>query len=381
MKILLSTDAYACITNGVVTSVKNLRKELIELGHDVRVLTLSPTNTSYIDEKEKIFYLGSFDLSKIYPNARFTPYLKSPIISEIINWKPDIIHSQSEFTTFYISTLIKNKLFIPQVHTCHTLYEDLTHYFSKHEFIGKKFAINFTKNISKKTTSFIVPSIKTKNKIIKYGIKKPIHIVASGLDAKNFDKNYSTEDIRKLKRSLFIDEEKKVLLFVGRLGKEKNTLELLQFLNKINNHKYYFIIAGDGPEKNKLEEFSKNSRMDYVRFPGFIPNEKINIYYQMADIFLSASTSETQGLTYVEALFNGLPILCRDDTCLRGPVVQHKTGYRYSSFDEFKNKLNNMLDNDNNMERMSKICKIHAKENYSSTAFANNILDVYKEYV
>ncbi|WP_300410347.1 glycosyltransferase [Lagierella sp.] len=381
MKILISTDAYAAITNGVVTSVKNLRQELLKLGHDVKILTLSPSTESYIDREENIIYLGSFDISILYPDARFTLAWKSPLIDEILEWHPDIIHSQSEFTTFHIARIIKKKLHIPHVHTYHTLYEDYTHYFSKSETIGKMLVEKFTKTISDKTTAFIVPTIKTKNIIQDYGLTKPIHIVPTGLEEEKFEKVYTSEETDALREKIGIPIENKVLLFVGRVGKEKNIGEILEYLNRIKRKDISFVIVGDGPEKRELEEYTKSSGMDYVIFTGLVDNEKINIYYQMADLFVSASTSETQGLTYVEALFNGLPVLCRDDICLKEPILQCKTGFRYRKFEEFKEQLNEFLDNKDILEEMSKNCREHAIKTCSAKAFANNILDVYKKYV
>ncbi len=381
MKILISTDAYAAITNGVVTSVKNLRQELLKLGHDVKILTLSPSTESFIDRDENIIYLGSFDISILYPDARFTLAWKSPLIDEILEWNPDIIHSQSEFTTFHIARIIKKKLHIPHVHTYHTLYEDYTHYFSKSETIGKMLVEKFTKTISDKTTAFIVPTIKTKNIIEDYGLTKPIHIVPTGLEEEKFETIYSKEEIQKLKEDLGIPQKNKVLLFVGRVGKEKNISEILEYLNKVQRSDISFVIVGEGPERRDLEEYTKSIGMDYVIFTGLVQNEMINIYYQMADLFVSASTSETQGLTYVEALFNGLPVLCRDDICLRDPIVQNETGYRYNNYEEFKEQLTKFLDNSNILEEMSEKCRAHAIKNCSAKAFANNILDVYKEYV
>ncbi|MEG2258695.1 MAG: glycosyltransferase, partial [Oscillospiraceae bacterium] len=66
-------------------------------------------------------------------------------------------------------------------------------------------------------------------------------------------------------------------------------------------------------------------------------------YYQLGDVFVSASQSETQGLTYVEALASGLPALCREDDCLEGVVVDGVNGYQYSGFDEFSRRLNDIM--------------------------------------
>ena len=153
MKILISTDAYTPMVNGVVTSVKNLKNELTKLGHEVKVLALSQTRHSYRDEDAT--YIGSIDFSKIYPAARVSLKYSHNLINDLLDWKPDIIHTQSEFTTFYISRKIANKLEIPIVHTYHTLYEEYTHYFSPSKTAGKFIVRKLTRNIYKKSDNRI----------------------------------------------------------------------------------------------------------------------------------------------------------------------------------------------------------------------------------
>ena len=126
MKILLTTDWYKPVVNGVVTSVINLKKELENRGHEVRVLTLSRNYKSYVEEG--VYYIKSLNLEKIYPNARAVLPHTEPLIQELIWWRPDIVHSQCEFMTFSYAAKISRKCQCPLVHTYHTVYEDYIHY-------------------------------------------------------------------------------------------------------------------------------------------------------------------------------------------------------------------------------------------------------------
>lgn len=382
MRILIATDAYSSIVNGVVTSVKILRKELMSMGHDVKILTLSSNRKSYYDEEEDAYFFGSFDFSKIYPDARFSPFHAMELIEDILKWQPEIIHSQSEFTTFRIARKISKKINVPIVHTYHTLYEQYTHYFSPNVTSGKYMVSKLSRYIAKRTKCIIVPTLKTEKVLNSYDINDNIFIVPTGLLMDKFERVFTDEEKNNLKIQLGIPENSKIIISIGRVGKEKNIEELLRYYHKAGLDNLYFVIVGDGPERKNLSELVREFNLgDKVIFTGLIPYEKLNIYYQMADLFVSASTSETQGLTYIEALSNGTPVLCRDDTCLEQTVINDYNGYRYINFDDFFNKLHYLLNNNEKHKKLSLNAREGSIENFSSKVFANRILDIYKKYI
>ena len=127
MKILITTDWYRPVINGVVTSVLNLTEQLEKRGYEVKVLTLSRNCHSY--KEENVIYAGSVGMGKIYPQARVKiPVVAREYMEELLAWNPDLIHSQCEFSTFFLAKRIAGELDIPIIHTYHTVYEDYTHY-------------------------------------------------------------------------------------------------------------------------------------------------------------------------------------------------------------------------------------------------------------
>ncbi len=104
MKVLITTDWYKPAINGVVTSVCNLREELQQRGHEVKILTLSRTARSY--EEEGVIYMGSVNAGYIYPGARLRVSPGRELYRGIIEWNPDIVHSQCEFSTFFMAKKI-----------------------------------------------------------------------------------------------------------------------------------------------------------------------------------------------------------------------------------------------------------------------------------
>ncbi len=384
MKILIATDCYIPTINGVVISTVNLKNELVRMGHEVRVLTLSHTRRSY--EKQGDVFIGSAGAQKVYPEARFTLPRNNRLIEELIDWNPDIIHSQSEFSTFVIARRIANRLDIPIVHTYHTIYEDYTHYFSPVKKWGKRMAETFTNSSLKHVNCVIAPSEKVKVLLRGYGMKGEIKVIPSGIDINKFHTPVQNSNLEKIKQTLGLLEDQKILITIGRLAKEKNHEELLAFIKELNRSDVKLVIVGDGPNRTELEIYAKKLGIhDKVIFAGMIPHEDIGEYYQIGDVFVSASNSETQGLTYYEALANGIPVICRKDESIANIVINGFNGWQYETFEEFSDQLTSVLDKKN--DHFNKNAFESIRSNYSLEAFAQNVetayfetIDTFREY-
>lgn len=378
MKVLITTDCYKPTINGVVTSIENLKEGLEVLGDEVRILSLSNTKKTY--SKEGIYYIGSIDISKIYPGVRLRTKRGNKEIKEIMDWEPDIIHTQSEFSTFPLAKKIGEKLSIPLVHTYHTVYEDYTHYFSPSETLGRKAVSRFTNMVGKKVGTMIAPTHKTERILEGYALTCPVEVIPSGITLNKFNQVLSKEELQNLKEKYDIPKNNRLLVSVSRVSKEKNINELISYMNKTNYNDLTLLVVGDGPERKHLEESVRELQVeDKVRFTGMVDPKEIYKYYQMADIFVSASTSETQGLTYIEALASGIPILCRLDDCLEGVLEENKNGYSFENQDEFLECLDRMLEM-NQYKRLQN----NARESvwkFSKESFSNRVHSLYKEMI
>lgn len=388
MKILLTSDWYKPIVNGVVTSVVNLKRELEERGHEVKVLTLSPIYQSY--KKEDVYYIKSLNLEMIYPNARATlPHVEG-LIQELIYWKPDIVHSQCEFMTFSYAVKISKKCKCPLLHTYHTIYEDYIHYLpgglSTYKLgvaFEKKLVAQFSKSILNKTDQIIVPTEKVEKILEKYEVEEPISVIPTGIDLKNFQKKITKKECQNLKKQWNIPFENKVLISVGRLAKEKNLEEILNYFARLiyeeGKQNLTLVIVGDGPDRERLEEISEKLFLTgKVIFTGMVNPQDVGIYYQLGDVFVCASNSETQGITYIEALASGRPALCRKDECLNQVITDGYNGFQYETYEFFKIHLEYILEDETRKEEMG----LRAKETacfYSTWNFCTMAERLYKE--
>ena len=372
MKILITSDWYYPVVNGVVRSVLNLKEYLENQGHEVRILTLSNTISSY--QSNEVYYIGSLSAKKIYPQARVTNILAKTHLRNIRKWEPDIIHSQCEFSTFVMAKTLSKVLNIPLLHTYHTVYEDYTHYFIKNESIGTKIVASFSKNFSDLCDYIIAPTEKTANILESYKIsREKIAVIPTGV---HIDNLYDND----LRSELNLPHDKKILLYLGRLGEEKNIEEIIDFHHRLADNNIELFIVGGGPYYDDLVAY--NEREDSLaQFVGMVDPSEVNKYYQAADIFTTSSTSETQGLTYYEALSNGLVAICRNDESLDGVLEDGFNGFRFNNFDEFKTYIYKILDNPDYQNQLSENARNYALENFSVESFGSKCEDLYKKAI
>ena len=412
MKILITSDWYKPVINGVVTSINSLEAGLTALGHEVRILTLSNRMHSYTEGN--VTYIGSISAGLVYPNARLRTALGSAQIRELIEWKPDVVHSQCEFSTFFMAKKIAHAADCPLVHTYHTVYEDFTHYFSPSERLGRWVSAVLSRKFMKRVDAVIVPTGKIRALLLRYGVTQPISVVPSGLELEHLDIPFSEEERLTMRRGLGIPDDTFVLLFLGRLAKEKNVEELFVRLQELqagccraqetacdgaekpadapaaaaspgavpDPSRIRLLLVGDGPYRPQLEAKAKELGLaDRVIFAGMVKPAETPRYYRLGDLFLSASRSETQGLTYIEAMACGLPLLCHYDDCLEELIENGKNGLTYETDEEFRAGFARLAGDPACRAAMGEAARETIRQNYSSIAFAEHALQVYREEI
>ena len=378
-KILITTDLYTVNTNGVVTSVQNLFDELTAKGHDVRILTLSGDLHSH--KEGAVYYIRSVPLGAVYPDLRMPTSYRHKLIQEIIDWKPDVVHSQCEFFSYQFAARIAKITGAPIVHTYHTLYEQyLTSYVIPSKRLGEFLAKILSRRRLRRVSTLVAPTQKVENRLQDYGMKAPISIVPSGISLEQHQQRISPQQRMDMRRQLGIGDEEQVLLNLGRLGGEKNLGELLELFAEAR--KQYgdlkFLIVGDGPAREDLQKQAKEMGIaESVIFTGMVPPSEVQKYYQLGDIFVSASTSETQGLTYIEAAANGLPLLCRQDDCLADVLLEGENGYQYTSAEDFLNAID-MVMNDPRWRNAASKRSEEIAASFDKKAFGEAIEHLYE---
>ena len=377
MKILLTTDWWTPAVNGVVRSVTLLRRELLARGHDVKVLTLSPCAHSY--EEDGVLYLASLSADRVYPGARVRPWVWNRWMKALADWRPDIIHAQCEFSTFLPAWRLARRCGCPLVHTYHTVYEDYTRYLFPSEVCGRAAVREFTRLVSGRCDAILAPTGKVTDLLHQYGVSCPVYTVPTGIDLQVF-RPIPGGQRPALRRDLGLPAGRTLLVSVGRLAAEKNHDELLRLLAACPAaSRPLLVFVGDGPYRPQLEKQAARLGLgDRVRFVGMVSPADVVRYYQAGDAFVCASQSETQGLTYFEALACGLPLLVRADPCLRGVVQDGANGWQWRDADSFAAALAALEAAPAGQEAL-RAGALATAERYSAGHFAAQVLHAYEE--
>lgn len=388
MRIGIFSDAYKPLVSGVTTSLQMLVEGLKQQGHEVFVITVSAKGAKEYDKDHPYIYRikGMPIPKKGLTSYRFVRNSKKHL-KYIESLNLDVIHVHSEFTIGSVAIKVKKKLDIPMVFTVHTMYEEYLFYVSK--FLTKLFRKSFMKALKKLMARFILssevtltPSEKIKDLMLSYNIDGNYKIVPSGIDLSKFKKsNYKEEDIKNLKISLGIKENEFVCLFIGRISNEKSIDVLIDGFAASKNENMKFLVVGDGPAMNKLEsQIKKLDLKDKVILTGMIPWEQVGLYYQLGDCFLNASISETQGLTYIEALAAELPLVVKYDKVLEAVVEDSYNGLFFKDNNELPALLNKIYKTPELLTELKKNTLKSVKK-YSREVYAENALNAYAEAI
>ena len=383
MRIGLFTDTYPPHINGVATSVLMLKKALEKKGHQVFVVTVNNDSLEYkYEEDEHIIRIPGIPIG-IY-DYRLTSIYPIKAVNTIKNWNLDVIHSHTEFGIGTFARFMSKQFGIPLVHTYHTMYEDYIHYVTKGYFdsSSKKIVEYLTLFYCDKTANeLIVPTKKTYDLFKeKYEVNKNIHIIPTGIELDRFyTENVDKNKIKELKKKYQILKDEFTIVFVGRLAKEKN----IQFL--IENHKdlvkynqdVRLLIIGDGPDMEEYAKLIEKLKLtDNVVLVGKVPYDEMPCYYQVADVFVTASQTETQGLTVIEAMAAGIAPVCIKDESFETVVIDGLNGHLFKNKNEYIKIIKKLIDDRTDLETLSKQARLNA-EAHSPKYYAERVLDVY----
>ena len=326
MRIGLFTDTYFPQVSGVATSIRTLKTELEKQGHVVFIFTTTDKDVNRYEDWQ-IIRIPSIPFFA-FKDRRVAYRGFSNALEIARQYQLDIIHTQTEFSLGLLGIWIAKELRIPVVHTYHTQYEDYVHYLAKGMVIRPSMVKYIVRGFMSDLDGVVCPSEIVYDLLVGYKIKAEKRVIPTGIDLAKFDRpELSREDIKKLRFKLGIAEDEIMLLSLSRISYEKNIQAIVEALPMVleENAKVKLVIVGDGPYAEDLKALVAQLHIeDSVIFTGMIAPSDTALYYKAADFFISASTSETQGLTYLESLASGTPIIAHGNPYLDN-VISDKT--------------------------------------------------------
>lgn len=359
MKVLIASDTYYPHVNGASYFTQRLAQALAEAGHDVAVISPGPEFTSTKRPHGKVTHYGvrSFPIG-IVPRFRFV----LPVISGISGavrraiheFKPDIVHIQMHFPISRMALREARKRGIPVVATNHFMPDNLTHYLHLPDVITNqihRLAWADAARTYRKARGLSAPT-RTAADIMQPHLNQEMLAISNGIDLKRF---HPTSDPAPA-RNIYHLPAKPLLLFVGRLDKEKNVDVVLraiaEALKKIDFH---FVAAGHGAEENKLKKLAKKLGIERnVTFTGFVPDELLPSLYAAADCFVIAGIAELQCIVAMEAMATGLPVLGARAVALPELVHHGENGYLFEPYniEELASRIAELMRDESLRKRM-----------------------------
>ena len=337
MKILIVADTYYPHVNGASYFAQRLAFYMQQAGHQVLVIAPSMDLSSDFFENDgiKIFGVRSFPVL-VAKNFRFSlPILTRRKIKKVIrDFKPDVVHINSHFFVCRAVAGMSKKMGIPVVGTNHFMPENLVHFMhlpKKAEEKIKKMAWKQFRTVFEKLDYVTTPTQAAAKLLIDNGFTKKVVPVSNGIDLEKF---HSGKDSDYLYEKFNLPR-KPILLFVGRLDKEKKVdfiiKHLPDILKKVDLH---FVVAGNGKEKENLEKMAKRLDLDKnVTFTGYVLDHDKENLYNLTHCFIIACEVELQSLVTMEAMATGAPVIGVDALALPELIHDGENGYLFQPKD------------------------------------------------
>lgn len=341
MRVGLFTDTYFPQVSGVATSIRTLKEELEKEGHEVYIFTTTDKHVKRFEDPTIIRLPSVPFVSFTDRRVVYRGLISSYKIAK--EYHLDIIHTQTEFSLGLLGKMVGKALRIPVVHTYHTQYEDYVSYIANGKIIRPSMVKPLLRGYLKDLDGVICPSRIVLNLLEGYEVTIPKRVIPTGIALENYVReDIRKEDVAALRKELAISDDETMLLSLSRVSYEKNIQAIIHQLPAVlsENSRIKLVIVGDGPYLQALKELAVRSGVeDHVVFTGMIAHDQVGLYYKACDFFISASTSETQGLTYIESLASGKPIIAHGNPYLDDLITDRMFGTLYYAESELSDAI------------------------------------------
>lgn len=373
MKVAIVTDSFHPTRDGVVTSIDVMRSIFDANGIESVVIAPDPGRPE--DRIDGVQYFRSVKFRSY--EGYFVPIFPSNKVQVIQEINPDVVHIQGVALMALKGIVAAHHLKIPVIMTFHTMVGDTMKYYSPVKIpqaSADKLVWKYIKYLSKWVDIIIAPTPSIEKEIREHGIKKEIRVISTPIDTSRFTPDTDHSEIAK-KYNL---EGKKVIISVGRVSFEKNIDVLVRALKELDDGVVLFIV-GSGPAMDSIKQLSEELGLkDRVIFAGYVPYEDIAPYYTAADVAATASRFETQGLTAIEAMSCGLPVVCANERAFRDYVEDGKNGYLFdNTVEDCVTKLRLALDAPDEMKHNA----MQTASTFSPDVFITELTKLYNDAI
>ena len=375
MKVAVFTDTYAPQINGVVTSILTMEAEFRRMGHEVVVFCPRIKNARQSTPTVRRFHSVEFPFQREY-------HLSTPWSRQLKSFKDegfDIIHAQTPFSLGFTAAFLAKRHHLPLVHTYHTYFEEYIHYIPLPRPLMSWFAEVESRRFCNQCDVVIAPSRQMKDRLVNYDIVVPIEVIPTGVSA---EAELTPTDVSRFRVQLGLTNGHRLLVFAGRLGLEKNVFFLLDSFRTVRRAigDVKLVIIGDGPQRAAMEE--KVRRLDLekdVVFTGYLPHREVLLAFKAATLCVFPSVTETQGLTVLESMAMGTPVVGIDAMGV-GELLHNNVGgfATDGTLDGFSHATIRLLEDLSLLDQKQAEAALRAQTEYSAQALSQKLRTVYE---
>ncbi|MFH1826475.1 MAG: glycosyltransferase [bacterium] len=381
MKVAFFSNSYFPYLSGITISIGILREELELLGHTAFVV--APGYPGHVETDRRILRLPSAPAP--YPGYRLVLPYSYKIFDSLRKEKIDIIHAHQPFEVGLAGLALARRLKIPFVYTFHTLFTRYSHHVP---LLPEKFTkgalVAYLTWFCNQTDTVIVPSEMVRRLLVRRKVKKPIQVLPTGLRLEEIEQQAKLKTQRAEIRSLHgLPKDAKLLLYTGRVSQEKNIPFLLDVFPKIATQESntWLIVVGGGPKEKEYRQLAE-TRHKKIIFTGQKQYREVVDYCLAADVFVYASTTETQGLVLNEAKACGLPVVAVFGGGIADVVENGIDGYLLpQNPDIFVRHVVQLLRNDSQRRSMGSRAQKDSRNRFSSSVIAKRMESVYNSLI
>ena len=322
----MMTDSWFPTRDGVVTSITIIKESLEALGHEVFIVAPEPEKKF---RQEGVYYFPAVRFRSY--EGYYVPILPSNKMEILREIDPDVIHIHGVATMALRGLICGHELGIPTVMTFHTMVDDAAKYYSPIKIppeTMEKLIWIYLRQILKRMDVVVTPTACIGEELKSRGaVCRNLVTIPTGTNTAEFHPGIASDDIKR-RHGL---EGRRVAIHVGRISYEKELDMVVRAMQRIDAT---LLVAGKGPAKADIEKLVEDLGLrDKVVFAGFVPDSELPAYYNAADIAVSASKFETQGLSILEAMASGKPVACRNGRAFAEIVHDGVNGYLFDDVD------------------------------------------------
>jgi 1,2-diacylglycerol 3-alpha-glucosyltransferase len=376
MRIGMMTDMYKPYISGVITYISLNKKYLEKQGHEVFVFTFG--NGRFPEDEPNVIRSPGLPIKRgeIYMNGFYTPSSNKLLRSM------DILHVNHPFFSGFVAISSNQAESQPIVFTNHTRYDTYSRIYLKGFFyvIGINFLKNYFSHFYQRMDAVIIPSKSMEEVIWQFQPLLALYTVPHGMELDPFYRTGIARD----RAEFGFHPDDILFIYVGRLWPEKNLPFLLESFAQIcqKHDNIRLLVVGDGPDRRKLIHQVTEAGIDTkVHFTGAIDHSQLPQYYQAADIFITPSITETFGLTVIEAMASGLPVIGIESVGISDTVVHGVTGLLSTNdSEEFTEAMSRLVVNRDLRQEMGKNA-LRESSKYRIENSVERLLEVYQQAI